>query len=192
MSNLRHPPDPAILGSGLDVFYKLLKEFRGLSVAGLGTAAAVPFVAYLADVVPPWPKGIILVTALVELVTLIVVFQFLSHATKTAINKAMAVCVFFLALFGSAYLLAFSLLTYANSAAKTRGVKGFICRADNPPQTMAECPLVSVERLRDASYSAELIWQGWTVDVVRFGIAMLWLVVLLLLTAVVGSFLVHQ
>jgi hypothetical protein len=57
---------------------------------------------------------------------------------------------------------------------------------------MAECPLVSIERLRDASYTAELIWQGWTVDVVRFGLAMLWLLVFVLLTVVVGSFLVYQ
>jgi hypothetical protein len=178
--------------TGLDDFYFILKKFKGMSAAALTTAAAVPFIAFLVGIIPPWPSGIILITALVELVTLIVVFQFLRSAAQPQINRVLGISTVLLGIFSVVYLLAFSLFTYPIVAAKIRGVKGFICRVDNPPLVMTECPLVSVERIKDAEYNAEMIWVGWTVDVARFGLALTWLVAFVFLAGLIGTFLVYQ
>src|SRR3954452_11144013 len=66
----RHVDDP------LDEFFQIIKQFRAVSLSMLTGAGAVPFFAYLAQIAPPWPPGVMLLTALVELIALIAVFYF--------------------------------------------------------------------------------------------------------------------
>src|SRR5689334_20104803 len=55
----------------LSDFKALLHDFRGVSLWAVGGGLAVPFAAALADLAPPWPPGIVGVTAVVELLTLV-------------------------------------------------------------------------------------------------------------------------
>jgi hypothetical protein len=53
------------MSTGYDDFLDILKKFRMLSVVALSTGAAV--FAYVAQIAPPWPPGVMLLTALTEL-----------------------------------------------------------------------------------------------------------------------------
>ena len=74
--------EQSCMRTAYDDFLDIIRKFRGLSVTALGMGGAVPFFAYVARIAPPWPPGIMLVTALTEIVCLIVVFQFLRSKRK--------------------------------------------------------------------------------------------------------------
>ena len=50
--------------SGFDEFLEILADFRNLSAVMLGTSIAIPFIAYVMNIVPPWPPGLVLITVL--------------------------------------------------------------------------------------------------------------------------------
>src|SRR5687768_11889757 len=110
MSNTSSPrrKKAARARTGFDDFLDVLKKFRSLSVFALGGGVAVPFVAYLAKILPPWPPGVMLITGLLELVTLIVVFQFFRPAPRKVVNRVLAVTAPLLLIFSAAYLLLFA------------------------------------------------------------------------------------
>jgi hypothetical protein len=175
-----------------DDFLDVLKKFRSLSVTTLAAGATVPFIAYFADIAPPWPPGATLITGLVELITLILVFQFFHLAPRRTINKVLTFSAPALLVAGALYLLVFSFATYDVPGSEYRGIRGFICKVDIPKKTSEECPLVGRERLKDAEYRADLIWKEWTIHVATVILALIWLTCFLLLSTVIGTFLVYQ
>jgi hypothetical protein len=95
-------------------------------------------------------------------------------------------------LIGILYLLFFAMFTFEVPAAKVRGVKGFLCLTELPKAALSECPLVGTERLKDAGYNPELIWQSWTVSINQFGLSLIWISFFISLSTVIGAFLVFQ
>ena len=73
-----------------DDFLDIMKRFKTLSVGALGIGTAAPFFAYVGGIAPPWPPGMMLITALTELVCLIVVFQFLRTKGRKLVNRVIA------------------------------------------------------------------------------------------------------
>ena len=108
--------------SGLVGFKELLEEFRGLSLWAVGGSVAVPFAAALADLSPPWPPAIVLVTAVAELVALIFIYQFLKTAKRKTTNRILAISGLALFLLAAFYLAAVSLYTYDVPTTKQRFV----------------------------------------------------------------------
>jgi xanthosine utilization system XapX-like protein len=182
----------AISKTGYDAFVDIFKKFKKLSLLSIGAGTAVPFVGYLAKINPPWPPGITLVTALVELVALILVFQFLRTAGRKTINRVLAISAPILIVFSVLYLITFALFTYEIPAAQLRSVKGFVCRSDIPHVAAIECPFVSVLHLKNAEYAAEEIWFEWSIALTRVAIATIWLGAFLTLATLIGAFLVFQ
>jgi hypothetical protein len=178
--------------TGFDDFLDVLKKFRTLSVTALGSGAAVPYVAYVAKIAPPWPPGIMLLTSLTELICIIVTFQFLRPKGRRVINRVLAVTVILLLLTSFAYLATFSTFTYVTPHTGERWVKGFVCRSDVLRLYPDECPLVGLDALRGAQWTAENIWREWSVDVMEVIISSLWLISFILLTGAISSFIVFQ
>ena len=178
-------------GTGYEQFIDLFEKYRSLSVSA-GAAGVAPFVAYLVGVAPPWPPGVIAITTLVELLTLMLVFHFLKRAARRVIDRVLVVCTGSLVFLSTLYLVAFSFLTYKVPGDSARGVIGFICRKDIPRETAASCPYVDIDRIKDAEYNARLIWSDWTVDLTASSIALLWLGCFVILAIVIGTFLVYQ
>jgi hypothetical protein len=193
MTDARGEPVGRIRGrTAYDDFLGILKKFRALSTSALGTGAAVPFVAYLTSISPPWPPGIMFLTALTELVCLIVVFQFLRERGRKIVNRALGGFVACLFVVSSVYLVLFSIFTFAAPKTGERLVKGFLC---NPPIRKAyfdDCPLLNIGYLRDAQYTPELLWQEWSIEVMRVVLSITWLFAFVLLSASIGIFLVFQ
>lgn len=175
-----------------DEFLEILSKFRKLSVTALGTGAAVPFFAYVANIAPPWPPGVMLLTALTELVCLILAFQFLRTKEQGPVNLAMGIMAPLLAIVSLAYLALISFFTYVTPQTKERFVKGYVCRTDIERLYPAECPLVSNETLAKAAYNADQIWTSGSIALTQVAIAGFWLGAFVLLSGLIGAFLVFQ
>lgn len=177
---------------GLVGFKQLLEEFRGLSLWAVGGSVAVPFVAALASLSPPWPPSIVLVTAIAELVALIYVYQFLKKARRKSINRILALSGLLLVIFGVVYLAAVSLYTYEVPPTKERFVKGYQCTADAAAVFKDKCPDLGPDELRSAEYDADRLWTARSIAATRIAIVALWLASFVALSVLVGSFLVYQ
>jgi hypothetical protein len=178
--------------TGYEDFLEVAKKFRKLSFGVIGGGAVAPFAAYVAGITPPWPHGITLPTALVELVVLILVFQFFRRSPRKVINKVMRLSAAGLFVASALYLSLFSFATFEIGDSKERDVKGFVCVEKLPDATRAECPFVGQERLKDAAFHAELIWRPWSIQLVRLVIVLVWLGDFLLLSTLIGTFVVFQ
>jgi len=181
------------MASGLDDFKRLLTEFRGLSVWAVGSAVAVPFAAALIDLSPPWPRGVVLATAVVELVALVLVFQFFKSAKRRPINRVLLTGTLVLALVSPVYLTMLSLYTYQVPTTGERFVKGYDCT----PEAVAvlkerPCSSLRLYDLQTVEYKAEWLWTGGSIAVIRITLVLLWFLVFASLSLALGSFLVYQ
>jgi ABC-type xylose transport system permease subunit len=178
--------------SGLDDFKLLLKEFRGLSVWAVGGSLVVPFAASLADLSPPWPPGIVPVTAVVELLALVLVFQFFKTARRQIINVVLILSVALFAVTSVVYLSAISYFTYQVPTTKERFVKGYECTPDAQMVFKNRCPDLGLDELRTAEYDAERLWTRKSLAVTRTGLALVWSLVFVALSFALGGFLGYQ
>jgi hypothetical protein len=175
-----------------DDFLDILKRFRKLSVTALGTGAAVPFFAYVANIAPPWPPGVMLLTALTELVALILAFQFLRTKERSPVSLAVGIMATLLFLVSFAYLVLIAIFTYVTPQTKERFVKGFVCKLDTERLYPGECPFVSNEILSKAQWNADQIWAEWSIALMQVFIASLWVAAFVFLSGLIGAFLVFQ
>jgi hypothetical protein len=175
-----------------DDFREILREFQSLSVGALGAGAAVPFFAYVANIAPPWPPGIMLLTALTELVCLIVVFQFLRPKGRKVVNRVIATVASLLCLSSLGYLIFIAIFTYVTPHTNERFSKGFVCRPEIHQFYPDQCPFATREFLSGLQYNADNIWMDWSVALMQVMIASMWLVCFIFLSSLIGAFLVFQ
>jgi hypothetical protein len=176
----------------MERFKTVLSEFRGLSIWAFGGSATIPFVADAVGLSPPWPRGIVVATALVELVSLVIVFQLLASKGKRVVTRVIIVSAAVLALVCIVYMGASSFYTYEAPNSRERLVKGFVCTGDALRVYAAKCPYLGLEELNDSQYEAHLLWTEWSIAGVRLGLVSLWSAAFGLLSVLLGSFLVFQ
>jgi hypothetical protein len=180
------------MASGLQDFKLLLKEFRGVSVWAVGGSLVVPFAASLADLSPPWPPGIVPVTAVVELLALVLVFQFYKTSRRQVINRVLLLSVAVFALTSVVYLGAVSYFTYQVPTTKERFVKGYECTPHAQLVFKNLCPDLGLDELRSAEYEAERLWTRKSIAVTRTSLALIWSADFVALSFALGSFLCYQ
>jgi ABC-type xylose transport system permease subunit len=180
------------VASGLDDFKLLLKEFRGLSVWAVGGSLVVPFAAALADLSPPWPAGIVPITAVAELLALVLVFQFFKNSKRRVTNRLLLLSVAIFAITMTVYLIAFSYFTYRVPTTKERFVKGYKCTINAEKVFKDRCPDLGLDELRTAGYEAERLWTSGSIALVRTGLALVWSLLFVALSFALGAFLQYQ
>jgi ABC-type xylose transport system permease subunit len=178
--------------SGLDDFKLLLKEYRGLSVWAVGGSLVVPFAAKLADLSPPWPPGIVPVTAVVQLLALVLVFQFFKTAKRRIINWVLLLSIAIFAVTSVIYLSAVSYCTYEVPTTKARYVKGYECTHEAQLVFKSQCPDLGLDELGTAEYEAERLWTRKSIAVIRTALVMIWSLVFVALSFSLGGFLCYQ
>lgn len=189
MANIE-PASPTNAGGPLDEFWKMLRELERFW-AWIVAAAALPFLASLAQITPPWPPGITIITTAATLITLVLCYQTVrgkSRRNATKLLKKLSICLGIVAL----------IYVFAISEYVVRGpddialVKGFICTGI-AEQTFAElCPFLGAEQLKTAQWDPELLWTGSSISVVRTLLVAAWVATFVLLSAVLAAFIVHR
>lgn len=177
--------------TGLSGFKELLREFRRLALWGAG-GSAVPFAAHLVSLSPPWPQGIVAVTAIFELISLVFVYQFVKFKRKRIVDRILVVGAAAMVVVGGGYLVAVSLYVYQTPHTKERFVKGYVCTADAQMVFKDKCPVLSTDDIATANYEAESLWTARSIAIVRVSLVALWLVAFTALSVVIGSFIVFQ
>jgi hypothetical protein len=176
---------------GLPGFRDLLKEFRRLALWGAG-GVAVPFAAQLVSLAPPWPKGIVAITSVVELVTLVFVYQFLRESKRRTVNCVLGLAAASLAGAGSAYLIVNSMYTFEAPTTKERFTKGYVCTGNARLVYKTRCPDLDMDDIAGAGYEAERLWTERSITVVRIALDVLWLGTFIGLSVLLGTFVVFQ
>jgi hypothetical protein len=171
-------------------FRSLLKGFRNLSAWALGAGA--PFAAGLANLSPPWPSGIVPATAVVELVTLVLVCQLMREVSRTAVTRVLCIGALTFAVLGVLYLYALALYTFVVPTTKERFTKGFECTQDAMVVFGARCPRLGMDDLASAEYEADRLWTPGSIAIVQTGMAAAWASGFVALSTVLGSFLVFH
>ncbi|MBY5721044.1 hypothetical protein HFO33_31500 [Rhizobium leguminosarum] len=177
--------------SGYDDFLSTLANYKSLSASAIGAGGIVPFFAYVGDLAPPWPPGIMLLTALTQLVALVVAFQLIKPLKRYVVNIAIVTLSAILCIFSLAYLVLFASLTYTTPATKERWVKGFVC-LDQVQKIHPECPYLSRDTISDGQNDADKLWTVSSIVIAQVFIAVTWLGSFVSLAGLIGTFLVFQ
>ena len=172
-------------------FWRLLKDVQHLVAWALGAAAAAIAAGFL-SLAPPWPPAVVQTTALLELVVLILVYQYLKDAPRRVINLVIASAAILLCVSSIMYLAGLSQFTFTEPVSSLRFVKGFVCTSDASLLYADKCPWLHDDQLREAEWEAPRLWLLWSITVVRVGLVLLWSISFLALSCLLGSFAVYQ
>jgi hypothetical protein len=178
--------------SGLAGFKQLLREFKGISAWMIGGGLVVPFAAERASLSPPWPSGIVLLTAISELVVLMLVYQFLKSAKRRTINIVLVISAIVLATIGTVYVTMASLYIYEVPTTKERFVKGYLCTPEAATVFAQKCPDLGLTELSTANFEAEALWTRSSIAKVRIALVANWVSAFVALAVFMGSFIVYQ
>lgn len=177
--------------SGVDDFLGIIKSYGKIIVWTLGAAAA-PIAAGMAELAPPWPPAIIQVTALFEMLVLVLTFQFLMKTNFAKINNLLLFSMATIVLFTLFYLAAFSEFVYEEPLSRLKFVKGFACTSEAVIVFPGGCPFYTDDNLRWAEWEASRLWKPWSITFVRLCLVILWTSVFVSIATLLGSFLVYQ
>lgn len=172
------------MSDGVNDFKSFMTAFVGLIAAGTATTALV-LVTALVGIAPLWPAAIIQITAVAQLVILVLAYQFSIGSTRKTINRIMVTGSGVLAVSAICYLSLFSLLTY------NHGVRGLICTMDAATVYGDGCPLLSQRNIDEAS-SPDAIWTPVGLLLGRMSLLISWIGTFAALVGLLGTFVAFQ
>jgi hypothetical protein len=152
---------------------------------------AVPFGAAYGALTPAWPPGVEIVSAILAVVTFMLVAHWIRGATIAAINRIIVIAAIVLGLSSTAYMLVASVYIYQVPTTKERWTKGFTCSPEAQLLFKDKCPHLGVDELRGAEYEAERLWTVQSIALIKVALLTLWLAACLSLAALVGSLFMH-
>src|SRR5262245_32962590 len=180
--------------TGLEDFKRLLREFRTLSLSIAGGSAVLPFIAWFASVIPPFPPGLNIMTAVFQLVSLAFVYQKYLGSSRSRITRNMEILFVLLGLIIIVYMVTFSLLTIYIPDGKRSIVVGFQCTPDalTIKEYRDKCPSLGLEELAGVAYDEFVLWTRSSIAINRAILIALWLSFFVCLSMLLGQFLVFQ
>jgi hypothetical protein len=178
-------------GTELAVFRNILREYRALIACAVG-GSTIPLAAAFGSLTPAWPSAISGVTAVAQLVVLVLVFQSLRFARRKVVTRAMIRATAILCILFPAYLALIALFTYAEPHSGLRFTKGFICTQDATLVFQDKCPLLTYDEIAVANYEEDRIWTPTSLTAMKLIIVITWLVCFGTLSVTLASFVVFQ
>ena len=177
--------------TGLDEFKRVLKEFKNLSLWAAGSSLIIPFVASFLSIIPPWPLGLNIITAVVQLVTLIVVYQAFSELRLRITRNIKMLAITGLGLL-LAYMAIFAMFTIYIPQAHRSIVIGYECSNEALKIFKEKCPFLTVDDLATAAFDEFLLWTRGSITTIRIVLLGLWLALFIGLGLLIGQFLIFQ
>jgi asparagine N-glycosylation enzyme membrane subunit Stt3 len=163
------------MSTSLDGFKALVKEYRGLLTLALSASLALPLAANFLDLSPPWPAGIFVLTAVVELAVLALVYHLVGRAKKRIISLVMLLAFVGFSASGVWYLMKVSTYTFEAPTNHERMVKGDECTKPAIAVYGDRCPRLGIQELREAEYNPETLWTPESISQVRVLLVSGWL-----------------
>lgn len=167
----------------------------GLTTTDAATVAAVtavPLVAALTDLAPPWPDRIGYVSTAIILLGSAVAWEACRRQRMgrrrmwTSLGAGLTVA----GLLG--YLVLYSLFVEPAPGSSLRVVRGYACTAEAQMVYKEACPNLPRDALRDAEWESVMLWTRSSVTVVRIALLASWLVFTAGLTATVAAILARR
>lgn len=182
--------------TGLDEFKAVMADFRGMTSLAAKGAVAAPFADLLlrqfdSGIAPPWPPGILLITSVVELLSLIFIFNFFFTASPGKLNGLLLAALVVLCVSFFGYLYLFSSFTEHHPNSKQLIVLGYEPVSAEMRQSFDE-GYTAREALEENEYTPAKIWTGGSITRVRIGILAGWLIAFISLSVFIGLFVIAQ
>jgi hypothetical protein len=177
--------------NGLTDFKRFLREFKNLSLWGAASSALLPFIASFLAIIPPWPPRLDVITAAVQLITLVVVYQGFKN-NRNAITRSIRRLAFaaFVILLG--YMVLFSIFTIYVPQAKRSIVIGYECTAKALSVFRDHCPHLTIDDLATVAYDEFVLWTKASIAVTRAALIGVWMTLFILFASILGQFLIIQ
>src|ERR1700752_75635 len=177
--------------NGLQEFREILSDVKSLTTWAIGGVVARPLVDLVLHTGPPWPKGVAVITSMVELISLMFVFHFWTGKNQKAISFRLTLSFMILLIGFFGYLFLFASYTFVNPATSARYAKGFVVK----PEVAAMVPdLIRTPEaaLAGLEYREEEVWTGGSIVAVRIVLLAVWLLTFGSIAAFIGTFVLAQ
>lgn len=162
-----------------------------LKIIGIGGLfAALPAVVALAGLEPPWPPAIGGVSALLVLVSSLLVWEWVRNARQAHRRGWILAAVLLTSIGLVGYLILYSLFIEPIPDGRgERVIRGFACTADALAVYGDKCPDLPREALADAEWESVALWTRQSVTIVRLGLALTWILFIAGLISTIGAIL---
>jgi hypothetical protein len=177
--------------TGLEEFKRVISEYKNLSVWAAGASVVFPFIASFLSVIPPWPAGLNVITAVIQLGALIVIYQMYQRGAYRA-RRVVVVWSIIALLFVLAYMVLFTVLTIYVPSAKRSIVIGFQCLREAQQVYGDSCPWLGLRELSSVAFDEFVLWTKSSIAVARVTLIAVWFGIFISLAFMIGEFLVYQ
>ena len=162
--------------SAYDDLTKVFERYASALAWAVGAGAALPTSAYQANLSPPWPTGIVLITVIIEIVAIFWAFLSSRKSDDKALRRRSAWSLFGVVFFLVAYLVALSQLEFYGGPAKERLVKGLACTSEalRIPEFKSQCPFLNATLIAKAE-DPERLWTTQSITLSRSLLLALWI-----------------
>jgi len=159
--------------NGLSEFKEVLADFQQLGSLALKGAVAAPLADIWLKLGPPPAEAIGVLTALVEFVAVVCVFQFWSNTKERKLRARMLIGlgVFLVGLVSSLVLL--QRFTVSPGQGRDRVVEGYALRLDIKP--IVDESYTPEQALRESEYDPDKVWTKESIAVIRTLITVTWM-----------------
>ena len=160
-----------VLGSSVGEITKRL--FPQLAVTAIIMGATIATMS----IGPPWPGAALPITLVVEIASATVLYRLFRLWPKKWLVRVAGFASILAIASISAHLIVTSLFVYTAPTTKERFVRGWACTPEASLVFKEKCPLLTLDEIRKAEYSAERLWTNGSIASVRMALVMTWLCV---------------
>jgi hypothetical protein len=159
--------------NGISEFKAVLSDFQQLGSLALKGAIAAPLADIWLNLGPPPAKAVGGLTALIEFVAVVSVFQFWSNSEERKLRPRMliALSVFVVCLLSSLMLL--DRFTVSPGAGRDRIIEGYSLRPD--VKHLIDESFTPEEALTESEYDPDKVWTRGSIAVLRALITVAWM-----------------
>ncbi|MEO1700923.1 MAG: hypothetical protein AAFR71_02640 [Pseudomonadota bacterium] len=175
---------------GLTDFSDFFRSFLALVAAGVASTALV-LVTAVAGLAPPWPPLIIQITAIAQLLVLVIIYQNFHRAGRNRVNMLMKRGVIALISFFLVYLAAHSLLTFSLPNGEL-GLRGLFCSEAAIGEYASSCPFLEERQIADATFDDDRLWTPLGILGSRLILLIAWVGSFSSLVFIIATFVVYQ
>lgn len=160
--------------TGLEDFGELIRGYKGVLAATLG-GALLALISEFSGIVPPFPEGVVQITAIFQLLILIVVFQIIDKRSKKFVDRHIIISLIIFVFILLTYLLILNIFTYSDPDGEIK-LKGLICTDRAQLYFEGACLFISDAQVTASGGIEGDIWTDLGRDLAGMIVLVLWLV----------------